>query len=288
MKHFLFLILAITILSHGTCARKRTTFRESPLDENRALDQIAHEVYQQYDRLQGKKIGMFNFTTIDGKDISYGKELAQRLLEKLMSRGELQFIERAEVDKILKAQGFEQTGIVDRETVKESGRILPIDVMISGTIAGNETRGELSVKAVNISSGEIYMTSRVKFLPSRPLPTGKNQALLSLYRKSPEILDAVNRTFFVLGKLKKERPLIFLLAILDRDDIEMVRKHNPSLSVALKKRKNVIERNPRMRRRIVQLRRGVKLLKKHDPQRYRIITAGKIEIIQRSASTPKP
>jgi hypothetical protein len=286
MKHFLYLILALTILSQGACARKGPTIRESPLDENRALDYIAHEVYHQHDRLQGKKIGIFNFTTIDGKDILHGKVLAQKLLEKLMSRGELQFIERAEIDKILKAQGFEQTGIVDRQTVKESGTMLTIDVMISGTIAGNDTCGELSVKAVNISSGEIYMTSRVKFLPSRPLPTEKNPALLSLYRKSPKILDALNRTFFILGKLKKERPLIFLLAVLDRDDIDMVRKHNPFLSVALKKRKNAIERNPRMRRRIIQLRKGVKLLKEHDPQRYKSITAGKIEIIQRPVTNP--
>jgi len=284
MKHFLFLILAITILSQGTCARKETTIPVSPLDENRALEHIAQSVYQKHDRLQGKKIGIFNFTTIDGKDISHGKELAQKLLEKLMRRGELQFVERAEIDKILKAQGFEQTGIVDRETVKESGTILPIDVMISGTVTGNGTCGELSVKTVNISSGEIYMTSRVKFVLSRPLPSEENPALLSLYRKSPKILDALNRTFFILEKLKKERPLIFLLAVLDRDDIEMVRKHNPSLSVALKKRKNATESNPQIRRRIIQLRKGVKLLKEHDPQRYKSITAGKIEIIQRSGS----
>ena len=282
-----FAVTILTIGLHSSCEKSTLRADSNVLDEEEALDRITSEVYQKHNLLRGKRIGIFSFTSLDGKEIPEGKQLSSKLLERLMKKGDLRFVERSEIDKVIKAQGFEQTGIVDSETVKESGKVLAIDVMISGNLARMPEHGELSVKAVNISSGEIYLASSVRFRPRMKFSnTEKNQKILSLYRKSPDKVEIINRTFYILEKLRKRNPIGFLLVVIERSDIETISKQNPPLSMELKRRWNVIRRNPQLNKKTRRLRGGGRLIRKNDPDRYDIIMKRKVELINRKEPLP--
>lgn len=283
-------VFAVTILMiglHSSCEKSTVRADNNVLDEEEALDKITSEVYQKHNLLKGKRIGIFSFTSLDGKEIAEGKQLSSKLLERLMKKGDLRFVERSEIDKVLKAQGFEQTGIVDPETVKESGKVLSIDVMISGNLARMSEHGELSVKAVDISSGEIYLASSVRFRPRMKFSsTEKNQKILSLHSKSPDKVEIINRTFYILEKLRKQKPVGFLLVVIERSDIATINKQNPRLSMELKRRNNIIRKNPQLKKRTRRLRRGVRLMRENDPDRYDIIMKSKVELINRKEPLP--
>ncbi len=269
------------------CEKSNIRAEVNILDENSAVDKISSDIYEKRNLLKGKRIGIFNFTSLEGKDITEGKKFSTKLLERLMKKGDLRFVERSEIDKVIKAQGFEQTGIVDPETVKESGKVLPIDVMISGNLARMPEYGELSVKAVDISSGEIYFASSVRFRPRRKFSkTEKNPKIVSLHRTAPDKIEFMNRTFYILQKLRKQKPVGFLLAVIKRPDIQRINKQNPRLSRELKRRKNIINKNPQLKKRVLRLRRGVKLIRENDPERYAIIMKRKMELINRKGPMP--
>ncbi len=283
----LFTAALLMIAFNSSCEKSTVRADDNVPGENEALDKITSEIYQKQDILTGKRIGIFSFTSLDGKEIAEGKKLSSKLLERLVKKGGLRFVERSEIDKVLKAQGFEQTGIVDPETVKESGKVLSIDVMISGNLARMPEYGELSVKAVDISSGEIYFVSSVRFRPSMKFSnTEKNPKILSLYSKAPDKVELINRTFYILEKLRKRNPIGFLLIVIKRSDIEIIRKQNPRLSMELKRRKNIIRRNPQLKKRTLRLRRGVRLIRENDPDRYDILMKRKVELINRKESIP--
>lgn len=289
MNRLLSLFTASILIAalNSNCEKSNVRADDNVPGENEALDKITSEIYQKHDLLKGKRIGIFSFTSLEGKEIAEGKKLSSKLLERLVKKGDLRFVERSEIDKVLKAQGFEQTGIVDPETVKESGKVLSIDVMISGNLARMSEYGELSVKAVDISSGEIYFVSSVRFRPGMKFSsTEKNPKILSLHIKSPDNVELINRTFYILEKLRKRKPIGFLLVVIERSDIETISKQNPRLSMELKRRKNIIRRNPQLKKRTRRLRRGVRLIRENDPDRYDIIMKRKVELINRKESIP--
>jgi predicted transcriptional regulator len=282
-----FAVAILMMALHVNCEKSNVRADDTILDENSAVDKISSDIYEKHNLLKGKRIGIFSFTSLDGKEITEGKKFSAKLLESLMKKGDLRFVERSEIDKVINAQGFEQTGIVDPETVKESGKVLSIDVMISGNLARMPEYGELSVKAVDISSGEIYFASSVRFRPSRKFSnTEKNPKIVSLHRTAPDKIEMINRTFYILDKLSKQKPVGFLLAVIDKSDIETISKQNPNLSMELKRRKNIIQKNPELKKRILKLRRGVKLIRENEPERYDIIMKRKVELINRKGPMP--
>jgi len=286
MRKILFLFLIVFTGSSILCSKNMRALRSSnKLDENRALEKLADEIYNKSNILKDKKLAVFNFSNLDGKETDEGKRLSKKLLEKLLKKGDLRFIERSEINKILKAQGFEQTGIVDPDSIAETGKVLPIDIMISGTIAQLKRYGELTIKAVNISTGEIYLVSAVNFYPEDNFSYKENPDKLKLHRKNPDKIDAINKTFRILKVLNKKRPLIFLLAVIDRNDIKKIRDENPRLARKMNRVKKIAKRrNPRRWQRLIRLRKGVKLIKKFDSEKNDILMKKKTEILDRMTS----
>lgn len=267
----------------SSCTSKNTKSSDSTtLNEDEAVKKLATDIYSKYEILKDKRIGAFDFSTLDGKDIPEGKRLSNKLLETLIKKSGLKFVERSEIDKILEAQGIEQTGIIDTETIKESGKVLSIDVMINGTIARVNNHGELSVKVVDITTGEIYIASSTDFFPEKSFSFKKNPVILNPHRKSPEKVETINRTFFILDRLSRERPLIFLLSVLDRYDMENIARDNPRLAQAIKKtRQRLPQKEPQLDRRITQLKDELKLAKDIYPERYKALMNRKAEIVNK-------
>ena len=279
----LLVFISISILS---CSKSRsvrtTTTNQTLLNEESAIQKLSKDIFAKYEILKNKKIGIFDFSTLDGKENPDGKRLSKKLLEQLIKKGGLKFVERSEIDKLLKAQGIEQTGIIDPETIKESGKVFSIDVMINGTISRVNRNGELSIKAVDLSTGEIYLAASVNFVPAKKLAFKEDPKLVRLHRESPDKVQILNRTFFALERLSNERPVIFLLSVIRREDIPNLRDKNPKLARVLKKRReNIKSNNPQVAKKIYRLREGIKLLKDHVPERFDIIMKKKDELILR-------
>lgn len=276
-------IVGVMIVSSFFCAKNISTNAKSndAVTEENAIEKITVDISDKKDVLKGKKIGIFNFSNLEGKETNDGKRLAKKLQELLLKKGGLVFVERAELDKLLNAQGLEQTGIVESEAIAESGKVLPIDVMINGTLAQIQGNGELTVKGVHVSSGEIYFMSSVTFTPQEAFTYKENTEKLQLHKKSPDTLDIINRTYLVLNTLSARKPLVFLLAVCEKDD--PIFNDTPQLGKKLMminaKMKND---NPMQWKRLTQLRRGVALLKQYDVTRYNDIQNKKMIVIKKS------
>ena len=262
MKRNAALILSMTFISISilSCSRSRsvriaTTTDQTLLNEESAIQKLLDDIFAKYEILKSKKIGIFDFSTLDGKENPDGKRLSKKLLEQLIKKGGLKFVERSEIDKLLKAQGIEQTGIIDPETIKESGKVFSIDVMINGTISRVNRNGELSIKAVDLSTGEIYLASSVNFVPEKNFEFREDPKLAKLHRESPDKVQILNRTFFALERLSNDRPVIFLLSVIRREDISDLRDKNPELArVLIRARKNIKNSNPEVAKKIYRLK----------------------------------
>ena len=257
-KHVTPLVASMAIIVSALCSHQQVVQQPGAATEEVALQQIANEVKQKAPALKDKAIGVFDFTAADGTVAPETKRLSTKLLEYMIKTTELKFIERSELDKILRAQEIEQTGIVDTETARPGGGISSIDVMITGTLLRVPDRGELGVKVVNIGSGQIYLMSSAAFAMTGGSGIIADKNLIRLHREQPEKLDRINRSCNELKRLSVNRPVVFLLAMADRDDIAELAKKNPRAAGKLQRRMAKIEAdNPRLAGRIQVLRKNL-------------------------------
>ncbi len=256
--------------------------RKKIYDEEKAVKEIADVILKKEHLLGKKKCAVFDFTSLDGRKIPEGVRLSKKLMEELLEEGGLKLVERTEIDKILDAQGIEQTGIVNSEYIRESGNVLPVDVMISGTIAQVSGHGELTVKAVDINTGEIYAVSTVDFTPDGGFTYRENNKRLEMHQKDPGINESINRAFALLDYLNKKHPVVYLITVIDDNDKENIRRNHRELGINMKRTARLIKkRHPVKWKETMALRNGVSAIRKHDPEKYQILMKWKRELIAR-------
>src|SRR5256712_12624517 len=73
-------------------------------------------------------------TGLYGSDVDVGKGVATVLVSKLVRNGTYTVMERAEVDRILSEQNFQQGARADASTAAKLGRLLGVDAIIIGSI----------------------------------------------------------------------------------------------------------------------------------------------------------
>lgn len=83
------------------------------------------------------------------------------LSDELVKTGKVRVMERSQMENILKEQGFQQSGACDgSECAVEIGKLLSIDKMVVGSLGKIGSSWSLSVRAVDVGSGEVVGASR--------------------------------------------------------------------------------------------------------------------------------
>ncbi len=259
-----------------------TSFLFADTNEDKAIDELAQKMLADADKLKGKRIGLFKFTSIEGNETPEGARISDTLLERLLGKSTLKFIDRTEMRKIIAENELEQTGLVDSSLINESGKILPIDLMITGTLSKINTDVTISARVVNAKTGELSMVKTCRYNSIKSGNQTESSEAIALFKKSPDMLDRMNRAFFNLQKMSNNAPLIFLLTVLKKSEIEELEKNKPKLANALRKRKEKLEReNPERVKKIEVLTKNLEIMKDSFPKRYDIIMAKKTEVLNR-------
>jgi hypothetical protein len=90
-----------------------------------------------------------------GVDKATSGIVSDRLRAELINTGAFRVMERAEMENILKEQGFQRTGACDKSCLVEAGQLLGVDRMIAGTVGNVGGLWTISVRMINVATGEI-------------------------------------------------------------------------------------------------------------------------------------
>ena len=114
---------------------------------------------------------------IMGSDVDIGKGVATMLVSELVQNGTYTVMERAQVDRILNEQNFQQGGRADASSAAKLGRLLGVDAIIIGSITQferedkslalglrRESKASVTIDAriVQIGTGEILAVAQGK------------------------------------------------------------------------------------------------------------------------------
>jgi TolB-like protein len=146
-----------------------------------AAETIATAIVAEAPKLQKRTVAVIEFSEAQGPTYvpsSRGRLLAERITTRLVNTGQLEVVERAQLDKVMRELKLGTTGLVDDATAKSIGKLLGVEAIVTGTLAqvGQET--EIHSRMVRVEDGVILaaVTTRdVIQLTARPPEPGARE-----------------------------------------------------------------------------------------------------------------
>jgi TolB-like protein len=88
--------------------------------------------------------------------------LTENIADEFLKSGTVRVMERSQMDQILKEQGFQESGACDTsECAVEIGKLLGISQIVVGTVGKVGETYSLSVRMVDVATGEVRASSRL-------------------------------------------------------------------------------------------------------------------------------
>ncbi len=250
--------------------------------EEAAVEKLGDDIRSIKLILKDKKIGIFYFTTLDWQIIDAGKRISGRLINYLASKGDLAIVPRAEADAKMKTQAIEQARIFDIDSMRITRRELPVDVIVIGTLVQDMGTVRVELKVIDVATGRLMLVSGARMPASGEFSAQEKPELTALYKKSPEKIMVINRSYFLLQWMKEKQPLVFLLAVLSDSEMKALRTANAVLAGKLDIRNGRYERErPDVINKINSLKYGMSLMERYDQQRFGEIMKLKKELLAR-------
>jgi hypothetical protein len=250
--------------------------------EDAAVAKLGDDIYSLRLFLRDKKIGIVYFTTLDWQILDAGRRISGKLADYLARKGGLVIIPRTELDAKMKTQAIEKATMFDVEAIQKSRKSLPADVMVYGIVMQDMGTVRIELKVVDIATGRIILLSGVRMPSSGEFSSLEKPEMLELYKKSPDKITDINKTFFLLQWMKINQPLVFLLVVIENSEMKTVHVTNKVLYGKLEKRKERYQHErPDVIKKITALRDGLSLIKRYDQQRFGEIIRLKKELLAR-------
>lgn len=153
-----------------------------------------------------------------GGDISKSesKVLSDKLASILISTNKYKLVERSMMDEILKEQGFQQTGCTDQNCAVEIGQLLGVQKMCTGSIGKIGSSYSITLRIVNVSTGEIEQNSTYDFKGDiedvlyKGLPEAVEKLLAVSNKQGGSTLDKEVKQKSVEERMKRKK--IFAIA----------------------------------------------------------------------------
>ncbi len=153
-------LVAVGVLSACSSAppSSPSSTATQPLTKPEATEAIAAAIVAEAPKLQKRTVAVIEFSEAQGPTYvpsSRGRLLAERITTRLVNTGQLEVVERAQLDKVMRELKLGTTGLVDDATAKSIGKLLGVEAIVTGTLAQVGPETEIHSRMVRVEDGVI-------------------------------------------------------------------------------------------------------------------------------------
>ncbi len=122
---------------------------------------IAKDLAPALVKLKNPRVAVLALPYHNGIENSGSAMVAERLITQLAHKKGLRIIERNLLRTLLEENKLSEIGVIDAESAKQAGKVLGVDVIVSGTLIDlGERRTEVNARAMDAQSGKILAASQ--------------------------------------------------------------------------------------------------------------------------------
>lgn len=126
------------------------------------LRKASKELAKEIRPLKNPRVALLSFPYHNGKISSGSSILSERLTTYMAEAKGLRVVERNLLRKLLEEQHLSETGIVDASAAQKIGKVVGVDVIITGTLNDMEgNRTELNARVIKADTGEVLAARHV-------------------------------------------------------------------------------------------------------------------------------
>ncbi|MEA1986944.1 MAG: FlgO family outer membrane protein [Candidatus Marinimicrobia bacterium] len=161
-KLFVFIII-IQFFIFG-CMSSETTVKESPKTLDSQLEILVAQIVNSLSENNKVKIGVMQFTDLQGNASNLGKYIAEELTTRLYLTKRFDVVERQMMDKILEEQNLSLHGYIDIDSKVGVGKVLGVDAIVSGSITDLGEYIKINARLISPEDGKVFSVASVKIL----------------------------------------------------------------------------------------------------------------------------
>ena len=247
--------------------------------EKEAICHLADELTRLQKKYKAQRIGILSLRSLSGEIIPMGRRISNSIQKELEYRSKWKLADKDETHPCLSR--FERE-IFHRPLLKslKNSPPCPLDAIITGYLVPFEHYSEIYLRMVLLKSRHRPDPICVRIPPAQGFIQTSSPALAKLYKNSPHHLDDLNKTYYTLLRLNRTDPLLFLLCVINNEDIQRLQNNNRPLARELKRQQQrILNQVTEARSAITFLRKHFKEMKTLDPDRYEQIVQLKMTLI---------
>ncbi len=129
-----------------------------PPAKSDATEIIAAAILADVPKLQHKTIAVIEYSEAQGSNYvpsARGRLLAERVTTRLVNAGQVEVVERAQLDKVMRELKLGTSGLMDDATVKSIGKLLGVEAIVTGTLSQVGPETEIHSRMVRVEDGVI-------------------------------------------------------------------------------------------------------------------------------------
>ncbi len=169
-----FLFILVTMHCAGSSERVQTL--------NTGVEQMCEQITITLRRGNNKTLAIMDFSDFKGGKNDFGRYLSEKLIYSMYKIEGIKVVERNQLQKILKSLEFQQTGLVDADTLQRIGHLTGANAVLVGTVTDLGDSIEINGRIVNTEDGMIVAVMSV--------PLAKNKQLDSFFGKTGKDVTA--------------------------------------------------------------------------------------------------
>ncbi len=155
-------------------------------DFNVKLRELVNESAKCIEGSGNKKVGVWGFFNDAGLENSLGRYMTSKFPIYMSQTGDLEVIDRKNLNLLLKENDLNAEGLIDKNTAKALGKVAALDLIISGTIWIFEDKVELNLFMLDTETATYTCSTEAYFK--------LNDDLYSLMGIKPPDFNAVNKS----------------------------------------------------------------------------------------------
>jgi len=168
--------------SKENTSKVETSSQQKSLDDQ--IEDLCNQIAIEMSEYKKTTIAVIEFSDLDGNVSDLGKFLSEEVITKLFLTKKFKVIERQLLNKVIKEQKLQVSGIVDEVSAKKLGKLLGVNAIVSGTVAELATSVKVNARLIGTETGEIFGAASVeisidesiqKLLHLQSVVSGENQ-----------------------------------------------------------------------------------------------------------------
>jgi len=126
------------------------------------LDNLVSQIISSLSENNKVKIGVIEFSDIQGNVTNLGKYVAEELTTKLYRTNQFEIVERQLMNKLLQEQELSLHGYIDIDSEIGIGKVLGVDAIVSGSITDLGNSIKINARIISPESGKVFSVASVK------------------------------------------------------------------------------------------------------------------------------